>query len=80
MRHGGYPAPGLPWPFFLLGVSRASQHGAQALYEQMTAQMFGLGLQHDELGAFRAFYEDVKARAYPGLPKDSAFAVKQSDD
>jgi len=78
MRYGGPPPPDLPWPIFLALAARCGRYSARELYDRMTAQLFGAGVQHDDSGASQTMYDDVRHRAWPDLPSGPTFVPLRS--
>lgn len=83
----GWPDPELPWPLFMAGIERVSQHHAKALLEQVTAQTVG-ALQASPYadGSTQAeiqrLLDDVKRVAYGEKKADEGWVdnLARTDD
>ena len=83
LAYGGPPDREMAWPMFMLLLSRANAVFARQLLAAMTGTGWGIGKSFPgdkNTGGLDVMRRDVERVAFPGQPKRSVFALKQSKD
>lgn len=82
LAYGAPPPAEMPWPLFQLLFSRANAVFARQLLATMTGVGWGIekGFGGKNTGGLDVMRRDVERAAFPGQPKASVFALKQSKE
>ena len=82
LAYGSPPPADMPWPLFQLLLGRANAVFARQLLAAMTGVGWGIGkgFGGKNTGGLDTMRRDVERVAFPGQPKASVFALKQSKD
>ena len=82
LAYGGPPDREMAWPMFMLLLSRANAVFARQLLAAMTGVGWGIGkgFGGKQTGGLDVMRRDVERVAFPGQPKRSVFALKQSKE
>ena len=82
LSYGSPPPADMPWPLFQLLLSRANALFARQLLATMTGVGWGIGkgFGGKNTGGLDVMRRDVEHAAFPGQPKRSVFALKQSKE
>lgn len=82
LAYGGPPDREMAWPMFMLLLSRANAVFARQLLATMAGVGWGVGKSFGgkNTGGLDTMRRDIEKVAFPGQPKASVFALKQSKE